>query len=95
VALRAIRADKGIPSATRVVALLSVNDDYKKTILDGYRRSSRSRQVPRGARAARGQQPGRRVLDRKRGDRARRRRRGDVPLEGVVGAQDAAQEKAS
>src|SRR5205823_7382455 len=37
VALRGIRADKGIPSATRVVALLSVNDDYKKTILDGYK----------------------------------------------------------
>ena len=37
VALRGIRADKGIPSTTRVVALLSVNDDYKKTILDGYK----------------------------------------------------------
>jgi valyl-tRNA synthetase len=37
VALRGIRADKGITSATRVVALLSVNDDYKKTILDGYK----------------------------------------------------------
>jgi valyl-tRNA synthetase len=37
VALRGIRADKNIHSATRVVALLSVNDDYKKTILEGYK----------------------------------------------------------
>src|SRR5882724_11752719 len=37
VALRGIRADKNIPSATRVMALLSVNDDYKKTILEGYK----------------------------------------------------------
>ena len=26
-----------IPSATRVMALLAVNDDYKKTILEGYK----------------------------------------------------------
>jgi valyl-tRNA synthetase len=37
VALRGIRADKNIPSITRVMALLSVNDDYKKTILEGYK----------------------------------------------------------
>jgi valyl-tRNA synthetase len=37
VALRTIRADKNIPSATRVKVLLSVNDDYKKTILEGYK----------------------------------------------------------
>jgi valyl-tRNA synthetase len=37
VALRGIRADKNIPSATRVMALLAVNDDYKKTILEGYK----------------------------------------------------------
>ena len=37
VALRGIRADKNIHSATRVVALLAVNDDYKKTILEGYK----------------------------------------------------------
>jgi valyl-tRNA synthetase len=37
VALRAIRAEKNIPSATRVKALLAINDDYKKTILEGYK----------------------------------------------------------
>jgi valyl-tRNA synthetase len=37
VALRGIRAAKSIPSATRVVALLAVTDDYKKTILEGYK----------------------------------------------------------
>ena len=37
VALRAIRAKYNIPSATRVTALLAVNDDYKKTILEGYK----------------------------------------------------------
>jgi valyl-tRNA synthetase len=37
VALRGIRAAKNIPSSTRVLALLAVNDDYKKTILEGYK----------------------------------------------------------
>jgi valyl-tRNA synthetase len=37
VALRGIRADKGIPSSTRLTALLAINDDYKKTILEGYK----------------------------------------------------------
>jgi valyl-tRNA synthetase len=37
VALRGIRAAKSIPSATRVVALLAINDDYKMTILEGYK----------------------------------------------------------
>ena len=37
VALRQIRADKNIPSSARVTAILSVGDDYKRTILDGYK----------------------------------------------------------
>jgi valyl-tRNA synthetase len=37
VAIRSIRASKNIPSATRVKALLAINDDYKKTILEGYK----------------------------------------------------------
>jgi valyl-tRNA synthetase len=37
VALRSIRQKKGIPSITRIRALLAVKDDYKKTILEGYK----------------------------------------------------------
>jgi valyl-tRNA synthetase len=37
VALRSIRQQRQIPSATRVTALLAVGDDYKKTILEGYK----------------------------------------------------------
>ncbi|HXI58230.1 MAG TPA: valine--tRNA ligase [Polyangia bacterium] len=37
VALRGIRAEKNIPSITRIRTLLVVTDDYKKTILDGYK----------------------------------------------------------
>jgi valyl-tRNA synthetase len=37
VALRQIRADKNIPSTARLTAILTVGDDYKKTILDGYK----------------------------------------------------------
>ena len=36
VALRTIRAEKNIPSSARITAILTVGDDYKKTILDGY-----------------------------------------------------------
>jgi valyl-tRNA synthetase len=34
--IRALRADHSIPSATRSRVILTVSDDYKKTILDGY-----------------------------------------------------------
>ena len=37
VALRGIRADKNLPSSARLTAILTVGDDYKKTILDGYK----------------------------------------------------------
>jgi valyl-tRNA synthetase len=37
VALRTIRAEKNIPSIARVNAVLTVGDDYKKTILEGYK----------------------------------------------------------
>jgi valyl-tRNA synthetase len=37
VALRAIRAEKNIPSITRIRTMLMVTDDYKKTILEGYK----------------------------------------------------------
>jgi valyl-tRNA synthetase len=37
VALRSIRTERNIPNATKVRALLAVNDDYKKTILEGYK----------------------------------------------------------
>jgi valyl-tRNA synthetase len=37
VALRTIRQAKKIPGATKVTALLAVGDDYKKTILEGYK----------------------------------------------------------
>jgi valyl-tRNA synthetase len=37
VALRTIRADRKIPQKTKVTALLAINDDYKKTILEGYK----------------------------------------------------------
>jgi valyl-tRNA synthetase len=37
VALRTIRADKNIPKSTKVTALLAIADDYKKTILEGYK----------------------------------------------------------
>jgi len=36
VALRTIRSEKNIPSSARITAILTVGDDYKKTILDGY-----------------------------------------------------------
>ena len=94
VALRGIRADKGIPSATRVVALLSVNDDYKKTILDGYKtiiaEQGKCREVR--VRRAGSSLGGEFSLDNVATALA-----GDVevmvPLEGVVDAQDATQEK--
>jgi valyl-tRNA synthetase len=37
VALRGIRAEKNIPGPAKVMALLAVTDDYKKTILEGYK----------------------------------------------------------
>jgi valyl-tRNA synthetase len=37
VAIRAIRAAKNIPGPTKIMALLAVTDDYKKTILEGYK----------------------------------------------------------
>ncbi|HVZ74565.1 MAG TPA: valine--tRNA ligase [Polyangia bacterium] len=37
VAVRAIRTEKKIPGPAKVVALLAVTDDYKKTILEGYK----------------------------------------------------------
>jgi valyl-tRNA synthetase len=37
VALRTIRAEKNLPPAARITAILTVGDDYKKTILEGYR----------------------------------------------------------
>jgi len=36
VAVRGIRAERNIPSSTRLRVLLAVGDDYKKTILEGY-----------------------------------------------------------
>ena len=94
VALRGIRADKGIPSGTRIVALLSVNDDYKKTILDGYKtiiaEQGKCREVR--VRRAGSSLGGEFSLDNVATALA-----GDVevmvPLDGVVGATDAKQEK--
>jgi valyl-tRNA synthetase len=37
VAVRAIRAERNIPSSARPAVLLAVTDDYKKTILEGYK----------------------------------------------------------
>jgi valyl-tRNA synthetase len=37
VALRTLRAEKNIAPAARVTVILTVGDDYKKTILEGYR----------------------------------------------------------
>jgi valyl-tRNA synthetase len=37
VALRAIRGEKNIPGPAKVMCLLAVTDDYKKTILEGYK----------------------------------------------------------
>jgi valyl-tRNA synthetase len=37
VALRAIRQEKNIPGPAKLIALLAVTDDYKKTILEGYK----------------------------------------------------------
>jgi len=37
VAIRGIRGEKNIPGPTKVVTLLAVTDDYKKTILEGYK----------------------------------------------------------
>ena len=36
-ALRQIRAEKTIGSSARITAILAVGDDYKRTILDGYK----------------------------------------------------------
>jgi len=96
VALRAIRADKGIPSATRVWHCWSVNDDYKKTILDGYKTiiaeqgKCREVRVRRAGSSLGGEFSIESVATALAGDVEVM-----VPLEGVVGAQDAAQEKAS
>jgi valyl-tRNA synthetase len=37
VAIRAIRGEKNIDGKVKVMALLAVTDDYKKTILEGYK----------------------------------------------------------
>ena len=37
VALRSIRQAKEIPGPAKIVALLAITDDYKKTILEGYK----------------------------------------------------------
>ena len=37
VAVRSIRTERNIPTSARVTVLLAVADDYKKTILDGYK----------------------------------------------------------
>jgi valyl-tRNA synthetase len=37
VAVRAVRAERNIPSSARLRVLLAVTDDYKKTILEGYK----------------------------------------------------------
>ena len=37
VAVRSIRTERNIPTAARVTVLLAVTDDYKKTILEGYK----------------------------------------------------------
>jgi len=37
VAIRSIRTERKIPSAARPAVLLAINDDYKKTILEGYK----------------------------------------------------------
>jgi valyl-tRNA synthetase len=37
VAIRSIRTERKIPTAARLTVLLAVTDDYKKTILDGYK----------------------------------------------------------
>jgi valyl-tRNA synthetase len=37
VAVRSIRTERNIPTSARLTVLLAVNDDYKKTILDGYK----------------------------------------------------------
>jgi valyl-tRNA synthetase len=37
VAVRNIRQERGIPTATRLKVILAVADDYKKTILEGYK----------------------------------------------------------
>ena len=37
VAVRSIRTERNIPSSARLTVLLAVNDDYKKTILEGYK----------------------------------------------------------
>jgi len=37
VAVRSIRTERNIPTSARLTVLLAVNDDYKKTILEGYK----------------------------------------------------------
>jgi valyl-tRNA synthetase len=37
VAVRSVRQERGIPTATRLKVVLAVTDDYKKTILEGYK----------------------------------------------------------
>jgi valyl-tRNA synthetase len=37
VAVRSIRTERNIPTTARLTVLLAVNDDYKKTILEGYK----------------------------------------------------------
>ena len=37
VAVRSIRTERNIPTSARLTVLLAINDDYKKTILEGYK----------------------------------------------------------
>ena len=36
-AVRTIRTERNIPTSARLTVLLAINDDYKKTILEGYK----------------------------------------------------------
>ena len=57
VALRSIRTERKIPTSVRLEALLAVADDYKKTILEGYKTIiAEQGRCQRGARAPLGRQ---------------------------------------
>ena len=94
VAVRSIRTETNIPTSARLTVLLAVTDDYKKTILEGYKtHHRRAGALQRGARAPQRRQ----LLGRVRAQTRRRWRwPGDVevmvPLEGLVDAEGRARQ---
>ena len=95
VAVRSIRTERNIPTSARLTVLLAVNDDYKKTILEGYKTIiAEQAQLQRGARPPQRRQLLGRVRAQQDGDGDGGRRRGDGAARGPGRSEGGAREAA-